>query len=70
MIYACGGEYSSSEAAAGMDFQKRYMDMWLGFIGFTDITSIIVEPTPSDPSDLEKALNQALEQATAVARKF
>jgi FMN-dependent NADH-azoreductase len=70
VIYARGGEYSSSDAAAGMDFQKRYLEMWLGFIGFTDITSILVEPTLSDPSDTEKALNQALELATAVARKF
>ena len=70
VVYARGGEYSSSEAAAGMDFQKRYLELWLGFIGFTDITSILVEPTLSDPSDTEKALNQALEQATAVARKF
>jgi FMN-dependent NADH-azoreductase len=70
VIYARGGEYSSSEAAAGMDFQKRYLDLWLGFIGFTDITSILVEPTLSDPSDLEKALNHALEQATGAARKL
>ena len=70
VIYARGGEYSSSEAAAGMDFQKRYLELWLGFIGFTDITSILVEPTLSDPSDLEKALNQALEQATGAARKL
>lgn len=70
VIYARGGEYSSSEAAAGMDLQKRYLEMWLGFIGFTDITSILVEPTLSDPSDLEKVLNQALERATSVARKI
>jgi FMN-dependent NADH-azoreductase len=70
VIYARGGEYSSSEAAAGMDFQKRYLDMWLGFIGFTDITSILVEPTLSDPSDAEKKLNQALDQATEAAHKF
>jgi FMN-dependent NADH-azoreductase len=70
VIYARGGEYSSSEAAAGMDFQKRYLEMWLGFIGFTDITPILVEPTLSDPSDAEKTLNRALEQAAAVACKF
>ena len=70
VIYARGGEYSSSEAAAGMDFQKRYLEMWLGFIGFTDITPILVEQTLSDPSDAEKTLNQALEQAAAVACKF
>jgi FMN-dependent NADH-azoreductase len=53
-----------------MDFQKRYFEMWLGFIGFTDITSILVEPTLSDPLDTERALNQALEQANEVARKI
>lgn len=70
VIYARGGEYSSSEAAAGMDFQKRYLDLWLGFIGFTDVSAILVEPTLSDPSDAEKKLNQALDQASAVAGRF
>ena len=70
VFYARGGEYSSSEAAAGMDFQKPYLEMWLGFIGFTDITSILVESTLGDPSELENALNQTLEQATSVARKI
>ncbi len=70
VVYARGGEYTSSEAAAGMDFQKRYMDLWLGFIGFTNVSMILVEPTLGDPSDVEKMLDQALEQAATVAGSF
>jgi len=70
VIYARGGEYTSSEAAARMDFQKPYLEMWLGFIGFTNIASIVVEPTLSDPSEVEKTQNKALDQASAIAGKF
>ena len=41
--------------------------MWLGFIGFTNIASIVVEPTLSDPSEVEKTQNKALDQASAIA---
>jgi FMN-dependent NADH-azoreductase len=70
VIYARGGEYTSSEAATGMDFQKRYLDLWLGFIGITDVSTILVEPTLNDPSDVEKMLNRALDQAATVAGNF
>lgn len=52
VIYTRGGEDSSSKAAAGKDFQKRYMEMWLEFIGFTDVTSIHVDPILSNPSEV------------------
>ena len=45
MIYARGGEYPAGSDLAAFDFQKRYMECLLGFIGFTDIRSIVVEPT-------------------------
>ena len=70
VIYARGGEYSSSDAAAGMDFQKRYFELWLGFIGFTDVSAILAEPTLSDPSDVEDTLKKAFDHAIAVAGKF
>jgi FMN-dependent NADH-azoreductase len=70
VIYARGGEYTSSEAVAGMDFQKPYLEMWLRFIGFTKIDSIVVEPTLSDPSEVEKFKKKALDQASAMAGKF
>ena len=70
VIYARGGEYTSSEAAAMIDFQKPYLEMWLGFIGFTNIDSIVVEPTLSDPSEVEITQKKVLDQASAIAGKF
>ena len=59
-IYARGGAYGSDETS-GMDFQKAYLQLLLGFIGFTDIREVIVEPTLAAPDDV-----QAVE-ATAIA---
>jgi FMN-dependent NADH-azoreductase len=70
VIYARGGEYSASEQVKGFDFQKPYIALWLGFIGFTDITSILVEPTLGAPKDVDKMLNRAMAAAADAARRF
>jgi FMN-dependent NADH-azoreductase len=44
VVYARGGDYSLPETAA-MDLQKPYLELVLGFIGFTDVRSVVVEPT-------------------------
>ena len=69
MIYARGGEYSSTETIA-MDFQKTYMEMILGFIGFQDIKTIIVEPTLTDSQSMERTLSASKEQAILFAKHF
>ncbi len=61
-IYSRGGEYNNPEAK-GMDFQKPYLEMSLGFIGFRDINSVIIEPTLADPDTVGVAINTAKEQA-------
>ncbi len=45
LIYARGGAYPPGTPAEGMDMQKRYLEMILGFIGFTDLRPIVIEPT-------------------------
>ncbi len=67
VIYARGGEYSSAETIA-MDFQKTYMEMILGFIGFQDIKTIIVEPTLTDSQSMERTLSASKEQAILFAK--
>jgi len=69
VIYARGGEYSGAESSA-FDFQKTYMEMYLGFIGFQDIKTILVEPTLTDPESAEKVLSAAKEQAIVFARQL
>ena len=45
VVYARGGEYAAGSETAAYDQQKQYMEQILGFIGFTDVRSIAVEPT-------------------------
>lgn len=69
VIYARGGAYSS-DAMKGMDLQKTYVDLLLGFIGFTEVTSILVEPTLAAPEDVASTEAAAKEKARFVAATF
>ncbi|AFT68212.1 MAG: FMN-dependent NADH-azoreductase [Cycloclasticus pugetii] len=64
-IYSRGGEYSTPEAK-GMDFQKTYLEMALGFIGFREINSVLIEPTLADPNSVNNAIAIAKEKATTL----
>ena len=69
-VYARGGEYTTSETAH-LDMQKPYLGTILGFIGLTDVRSIVVEPTLADAADVTaQRLEQALSQAKELARSF
>ena len=69
VIYARGGAYGSDEAK-GMDLQKGYLDLLLGFIGFTDVHSILVEPTLGAPGDVASTEAEAAAKARALAAAF
>ncbi|OGV49922.1 MAG: FMN-dependent NADH-azoreductase [Lentisphaerae bacterium GWF2_44_16] len=69
VIYSRGGEYLSGPAAA-MDFQKTYFERLLGFIGITDVKSIVIEPTLSGPELVKKAKKDAMETACRFAAGF
>jgi FMN-dependent NADH-azoreductase len=69
VVYARGGAYGS-DAAKGMDLQKGYMDLLLGFIGFKNIQSIMVEPTLASPADVAKAETSAVQAAEKIAASF
>jgi FMN-dependent NADH-azoreductase len=61
LILASGGEYPAGTPAAGYDFQKPYLEMIFGFIGFTEIRTLRVEGTlaPNAESNLEKVVAEA-----------
>ena len=61
-IYARGGAYGPGSGAEGYDAQSAYLKQLLGFIGFTDIREIFVEPT------LQKA--EAVEVGKMAATKL
>jgi len=70
VVYARGGEYSSAEQGRRFDFQKPYIETLLGFIGFADIESIVVEPTLGPPDKVGAVHDAAKDAARALAAKF
>lgn len=66
LVYARGGAY---EAKAPIDMQRHYMENILGFIGFTDFTSVVIEPT-LNPEMKQKALDEAQRKATQDSAQF
>jgi FMN-dependent NADH-azoreductase len=71
LIYARGGAYVPGTETEGIDMQKKYMELILGFIGFTDIRSIVVEPTLMVTHDEKDRLtNQAQEEARKMSAGF
>jgi FMN-dependent NADH-azoreductase len=65
LILARGGEYPQTTPAAGFDHQRPYLELIFGFIGFTDIRTLVVEPTLSPGADgkLEAGIAAAREAA-------
>lgn len=71
LIYARGGAYSEGTVAESYDFQKTYMEQILGFIGFTDIRPLVIEPTLNvTDEEMAKILENAINEARASAATF
>jgi FMN-dependent NADH-azoreductase len=69
-IYARGGAYGSGTGAESYDLQKPYLEHILGFMGFSDFRTILVEPTLSSPEQKDKAMETATELAKKIAANF
>ena len=65
VIYARGGAYGPGSGAEGYDAQSTYMRQFLGFIGFTNIKEIFVEPTLQKADAVEHGQAKAKEVAEA-----
>ena len=70
VIYARGGAYGPGTGAESYDQQKAYLEHILGFIGFKDFQTLLVEPTLVSPEDSKKTMEAAREQAKAMAARF
>lgn len=55
---------------AQLDFQLRYLESWLGFIGVTDTRSLRVAPTYGPQDVVTEAMETAHEQARSIAASF
>ncbi len=71
VAYARGGEYADETPASAFDMQKKYVELFLGFIGFTDIRSVLIEPTLAGGADIaERKKSAAVEKARKMAAEF
>ncbi|MBV9874669.1 MAG: NAD(P)H-dependent oxidoreductase [Verrucomicrobia bacterium] len=73
IVYARGLDYlskTSSTPAAAYDFQKPYMEMWLRFVGVTEVSSIVVEKTLFGAAVDGESRGQAKQEAVALASEF
>jgi len=66
-IYARGGAYGPGTGAEAYDQQSVYLKQVLGFIGFTDIKEIFVEPTATSPTAKDEAVTAGNAKATELA---
>ena len=67
IAYARGGEYRVGSATEAFDLQKRYLELILGFIGFSDVRSVSIEPTLEVAKQRQAA---AVEEAKQMAKVF
>lgn len=70
LIYARGGAYGAGSGGEALDLQKQYMETVLGFIGFKDFHSILIEPTLGNEDQKELLLKKATEEARKLAAKI
>jgi FMN-dependent NADH-azoreductase len=69
IIYASGGTYEGDTAA--MDMQKPYLELVLGFMGITDVRSVVIAPTLMEGPDVaQQKVNAAIEKAKELAKAF
>jgi FMN-dependent NADH-azoreductase len=71
VIYARGGEYAKGTESEVFDFQSKYIELIFGFIGFTDIISVVVEPTLQGGEDTTRQkVDAAIKEAEQFASSF
>jgi FMN-dependent NADH-azoreductase len=71
VAYARGGAYAPGSDTEGLDLQKKFLDLALGFIGLTDVRSVVVEPTlMGGPETAQSKQDEAVEEARRLAVEF
>jgi FMN-dependent NADH-azoreductase len=71
LVLARGGEYAPDTPSAAYDQQKPYLEGILGFIGFTNVGSIMIEPTMmGGPEVAQRKLDEAIVEARERAKNF
>jgi FMN-dependent NADH-azoreductase len=71
LILARGGAYVPGTDTGPLDMQRPYLEQILGFIGVTDIRTVVVEPTQlGGPEAAEEAVRRAVSAARSIAEEL
>ena len=71
VVYSRGGSFPEGSEREAFDMQKKYIELFLGFIGFENIQSIVVGPTlQGEPSDIQTMLDASIQKARSLASNF
>jgi len=71
IAYARGGAYPPGTDLEALDHQTKYVELILGFIGLTDLRSVVVEPTlMQGPEAAAKSKADAITKARDIAKAF
>ena len=71
VVYSRGGSFPEGSEREAFDMQKKYMELFLGFIGFENIQSIVVGPTlQGESSDIQTMLDASIQKARSLASNF
>ena len=71
LLLARGGEYAPGTEAGAADHQRTYLELVFGFIGFTRIETLVVEPTlHGGPEVAEARLAEQEARARTLAQTF
>jgi len=68
--YSRGGAYPAGSDTEAFDLQTKYFELFLGFIGFTDVQRVIVEGTLAGPDAADASKAAAIEDARNLAQSF
>jgi len=70
VVYSRGGAYLKGSAEEGFDLQTKYFKLILGFMGLTDVRTLIVEPTLAGPDVAKQKREEAMVKAKEMAKIF
>lgn len=71
VAYSRGGEYKDGTEYEAFDMQKKYIETIFGFMGFSQVDSVVLEPTLMSGPDVAKEKRfAAIEKAVSKAKQF
>lgn len=70
IIAARGGAYGDDSPLAPMDHQVPWLETMLRFIGFEDISRVLIEPTIGAPATVSQTRADAIAEAEVVAHRL